>query len=136
MSSIIKHYMDCIFCKIVKKELPCYQVYEDDEFLGFLDIFPRVKGHTLLIPKEHQRWAYDVPNFGAYWEAALKITNAMKKAMTPEFITYVTHGLEVPHAHIHILPRMKGETSFVPETKTFKKEEFEKVANRIRKEVR
>ena len=128
--------MDCIFCKIVKKELPSYHVYEDDEFLGFLDIFPRVKGHTLLIPKKHYRWAYDVPNFGAYWEVALKITKAMQKAMKPEFITYVTHGLEVPHAHIHILPRTKGETSFVPDTKTFKKEEFEEVAKKIRKEIR
>ena len=124
---------DCIFCKIVKKGLPSYQVYEDDEFFGFLDIFPRVKGHTLLIPKKHYRWTYDVPNFGKYWEAALKITNAMQKAMNPEFITYVTHGLEVPHAHIHILPRMKGETSFVPETKQFKKEEFEEVARKLRK---
>ena len=124
---------DCIFCKIVKKELPSYQVYEDDEFFGFLDIFPRVKGHTLLIPKKHYRWTYDVPNFGKYWEAALKITRAMQKSMNPEFVTYVTHGLEVPHAHIHILPRMKGETSFVPETKQFKKEEFEEVARKLRK---
>lgn len=127
--------MDCIFCKIVKKELPSYHIYEDDEFLGFLDIFPRVKGHTLLIPKKHYRWTYDVPNFGAYWEAALKITNAMQKAMKPEFVTYVTHGLEVPHAHIHILPRKKGESAFVPEQKQFKKEEYEEVAEKIRKAI-
>lgn len=126
---------NCIFCKIVKKELPCYHVYEDEEFLGFLDIFPRVKGHTILIPKKHYRWTYDVPNFGTYWEVTLKITKAMQKAMKPEFVTYVSYGLEVPHAHIHILPRMKGESAFVPETKQFKKKEFEEVAEKIRKEI-
>ena len=115
--------------------MPSYKVYEDSEFLGFLDIFPRVKGHTLLIPKKHYRWTYDVPNFGAYWEVALKITGAMQKAMKPEFVTYVTHGLEIPHAHIHIMPRMKGETSFVPDTKQFKKEEFEEVAKIIQNKI-
>jgi len=77
---------NCVFCQIVKGKLPCYQVYEDKEFLGFLDIFPRVKGHTLLIPKKHYRWVYDLPNFGEYWEKALKITEAMKKAFRPQFI--------------------------------------------------
>lgn len=127
--------MDCIFCKIVKKEMPSYHVYEDEEFLGFLDIFPRVKGHTLLIPKKHHTWVYDVPNFGQYWEAALKITRATQKVFDPHFVSYVTHGLEIPHAHIHIMPRPKGEHSFVPEIKKFKKEEFEEVAERLRKEI-
>lgn len=127
--------MDCIFCKIVAGELPSYKVYEDDEFYGLLDIFPRVKGHTLLIPKKHYRWVYDVPNFGKFWEVALKITSTMQKAMRPEFITYVTHGLEVSHAHIHILPRMKGETTFVPEHKTFSKKEFEEVRKTLAKEM-
>src|SRR3989338_9634606 len=126
---------NCIFCKIVKKELPSYQVYEDDEFFGFLDIFPRVKGHTLLIPKKHYRWIYDVPNFGKYWEAALAITLAMQKALNPSFVTYVTHGLEVPHAHIHILPRESSETSFVPEHKKFRNNEMSEVADKIRKEL-
>ena len=124
--------MDCIFCQIIAGKIPSYNVYEDDEFLGFLDIYPRVKGHTILIPKKHYRWTYDVPNFGEYWEVALKITTAMQKAMKPEFITFVTHGLEIPHAHIHILPRQKGETSFVPEQKTFSKESMEKIAEELR----
>jgi len=124
--------MDCIFCQIIAGKIPSYKIYEDDEFLGFLDIYPRVKGHTILIPKKHYRWTYDVPNFGEYWEVALKITTAMQKAMKPEFVTYVTHGLEVTHAHIHILPRAKGETSFVPEKKTFSKVEYEEVAERLR----
>lgn len=126
---------DCIFCKIVKKELPCYKVYEDEDFLGFLDIYPMVEGHTLLIPKKHYRFVYDVPNFDRYWLAALKITNAMKKVFSPYFITYLTYGLEVPHAHIHILPRSKEETNFVPEQKRFSQEKFKKISEKLQKEL-
>ncbi len=127
---------NCIFCQIVAGTSPSYKVYEDEMFLGFLDIFPRVKGHTVLIPKKHYRWVYDVPEFGTYWEAVLKLTRAMQKALHPQFVTYVTHGLEVEHAHIHVLPRSKGETSFVPETRQFPKEEMQKMAEKIYKEVK
>ncbi len=122
---------NCVFCKIVKGELPCYKVYEDEKFLGFLDINPRVEGHTLLIPKTHYRWTYDVPEFGEYWEAARKIARAMQKVLQPEFITFVTHGLEVPHAHIHIMPRKKGEYEFVPSVKNISKEKMQEIAQKI-----
>lgn len=118
----------CIFCNIVAGKLPSHTIYEDGLFFGFLDIYPRTKGHALLIPKTHYRWTYDVSEFGLYWEAALKITKAMQKVFNPSFVTYVTHGLEVPHAHIHILPRY-NETEFVPEIKSFTKEEMENVKN-------
>ncbi len=127
---------DCVFCKIVKGELPCYKVYEDEKFLGFLDINPRVEGHTLLIPKKHYRWVYDVPEFGEYWEVAKKIALAAKKALGAEFISFVTHGLDVHHAHIHILPRKKGEYEFVPSIKSFSKEKMGEIAERIYKAVK
>ncbi|MCX6730843.1 MAG: HIT domain-containing protein, partial [Candidatus Roizmanbacteria bacterium] len=73
--------MDCIFCKIVKGELPSYKVYEDDLCIGFLDIFPLSKGNVLLIPKKHYRWVNDIPEFGAYWEAARVISYKKKKKM-------------------------------------------------------
>lgn len=123
---------NCIFCQIVEGKLPCYKVYEDDEFLAFLDIYPKVLGHTLVIPKKHYRWVYDVENFEKYWGVVLKITQAMKAKLNPYFITYVTHGLEVPHAHIHILPRDKKETAFVPETKSFSKEVMTQTAEKLR----
>jgi len=126
---------NCIFCKIIRGEIPCQKVYEDDTFLSFLDIRPTNKGHCLVVPKKHYRWVYDVPNFGKYWEAALAITLAMQKALNPSFVTYVTHGLEVPHAHIHILPRESSETSFVPEHKKFRNNEMSEVADKIRKEL-
>ena len=121
----------CIFCKIVKGDLPSYKIYEDEKFIAFLDIFPRTKGHTLVIPKTHYRWVYDVPEFGKYWETVLRVTRAIQKGLEPQFITYVTHGLEVEHAHIHILPR-KGDTEFVPEIKKVSKEEMENIAEKLR----
>jgi histidine triad (HIT) family protein len=127
--------IDCIFCKIVAGEMPCYKVYEDDLFFGFLDIFPRTFGHTLLIPKTHHRWTYDVPEFGAYWEAAKKIQAGMQKGLDPTFVTFVTHGLEVPHAHIHIMPRFH-EAEFIPDVKKFSKEELEEVQKKIQAAIR
>lgn len=116
----------CTFCKIVKGEIPSYKLYEDELFYGLLDIFPRTRGHSLLLPKIHYRWVYDVPEFGKYWEGVKVISDAMRSAMNPTFITYVTHGLEVPHAHIHIMPRFH-ETEYVPEVKKQSVKELEKV---------
>jgi len=59
---------NCIFCKIVKGEIPAYKIYEDENFLAFLDINPQSPGHTQVIPKRHYRWVWDIPNVGAYFE--------------------------------------------------------------------
>lgn len=102
---------DCIFCKIIKGEIPCQKVYEDANFLAFLDINPVSVGHTLLIPKKHYRWVYDVPNFGEYWQVAQKLAiNIKNSALNPEFISFITMGNEIPHAHIHIIPRNSDDT--------------------------
>ena len=100
---------DCIFCKIVAGEIPCHKVYEDESFLAFLDIHPLNPGHTLLIPKNHYRWVDDVPDFGAYWEAAKKIGFSIKEHLQPKAIYYLTMGLQVAHAHIHIVPRFSDD---------------------------
>lgn len=85
--------------------MPCFKIYEDDNYLSFLDIFPRVPGHALVIPKKHYRWVNDVPAFGEYWEIAKKVAGMIQKKQKSSFISYVTMGNEVPHAHIHILPQ-------------------------------
>ncbi|MBI4005000.1 HIT family protein [Candidatus Roizmanbacteria bacterium] len=125
---------DCIFCKVVAGELPSYKVYEDRDFYVLLDIHPRTKGHALVIPKKHYRWVYDVPDFSAYWNIVLKLTKAMQKALSPTFVTYVTHGLEVEHAHIHVMPRYK-ETEFVPSLIDVSKNELTELASKIRKAI-
>ncbi len=95
---------DCIFCKIVAGEIPAHKVYEDDNFLAFLDIRPESPGHTQIIPKEHYRWVWDVPNAGEYFEVAKKVALAQQKAFNTDFILSKIIGNEVPHAHIWVFP--------------------------------
>lgn len=127
---------DCIFCKIVNRDLPCLHVYEDDLFLGFLDIFPRAKGHTLIIPKKHYRWTYDVPEFGKYWEVAKKVSGAAQQVLNAPWVSYFTFGA-VDHAHIHILPRFEhpeditDKSAVVPERISLPKEELQEIAKNI-----
>lgn len=99
----------CIFCAIVGNQIPSFKVYEDDKFLAFLDIRPVNKGHTLVIPKKHFRWTYDVEEFGAYWEVAKKVALAALNSLEAKFIQFVTAGLEVTHAHIHVVPRFEND---------------------------
>ena len=101
--------MDCIFCKIVNKEIPANIVYEDDYFLAFLDINPISPGHTLIIPKKHYRWVWDIPSEGnpsleKYFKIAGKVANAIRKAFNQEMILSKIVGEEVHHAHIWIYP--------------------------------
>jgi len=111
--------MDCIFCKIIIGEVPCHKVYEDELFLGFLDIFPLSKGNTLLIPKIHYRWVNDVPQFGQYWETAKKIGDRIEKRLGATSISYLTLGEEVPHAHIRIIPRYNADDLYLTLRKPF-----------------
>jgi len=93
---------DCIFCKIVKGEIPCHKVYEDDDFLAFLDIRPLSAGHTLIIPKKHYRWVWDVPFADRYFGTVQKVALGIKKAFGTDEIFSKIIGEEIPHAHIWI----------------------------------
>lgn len=103
--------MNCIFCKIVNKEIPAHIVYEDDNFLAFLDINPLSPGHTLVIPKKHYRWVWDLPQdseteptIAKYFSIVGKIAKAQRKAFGQEMILSKIVGEEVPHAHVWIYP--------------------------------
>ncbi|HFC36227.1 MAG TPA: HIT domain-containing protein [Candidatus Moranbacteria bacterium] len=130
---------DCIFCKIVSGEIPSYKVYEDDKFMAFLDVRPLNLGHTLVIPKKHYRWVWDVPNIGEYYEVVRKIVLAMKKALETDYIVSLVFGEEVEHAHIWLVPRYPqdghGGAIKLENVKDIKKEEMEMVAEKIRKEL-
>lgn len=96
---------NCIFCKIIKKEIPTETIiYEDDNFIAFLDINPRSPGHTQVIPKEHYRWVWDIPEAGEYFKVVQKIALAMKKAFGQEIIQGKIEGKDVPHAHFWVYP--------------------------------
>lgn len=99
-------YMDCVFCKIINGEIASYKVYEDKNFFAFLDIRPLNPGHTLVIPKKHYRWVWDVKNIGEYYEVVGKIANAIKKAMRTDQVVSLVFGEEVSHAHVWLVPRL------------------------------
>lgn len=103
--------MPCIFCKIANKEIPANIVYEDQDFMAFLDINPLSPGHTLIIPKKHYRWVWDLPissndepTIAKYFEVAGKIAKAIRKAFNQEMILSKVVGEEIEHAHIWIFP--------------------------------
>lgn len=94
---------DCIFCKIVKGEVPSYKIYEDENYLAFLDIFPKTEGHTLVIPKKHVEWVWDYPEIGQYFETIRKIARHLKKASGEE-VRALVYGFDIAHAHVHLMP--------------------------------
>lgn len=98
---------NCIFCKIIKGEIPSHKVYEDENFLAFLDINPQSPGHTQVVPKKHYRWVWDTPNVGEYFEVVKKIALAQRKAFNTDFVLSKIVGDEVEHAHIWIFPNSK-----------------------------
>ena len=108
---------DCIFCKIAKGEISSGKVYEDKDFLAFLDINPLNPGHTLVIPKKHFRWTWDVPNFGEYWEVARKVAKGIMKALKAPMVQFLTHGTDIDHAHIWVVPVFEGEGGFIEASK-------------------
>lgn len=102
---------NCVFCKIVKGEIPCDKIYEDEDFLAFLSIEPLADGHTLVIPKKHFRWVWDLPldrtekpNIGNYQIVVAKIARHYQKVLNNEMVVSLIHGQDVPHAHIHLIP--------------------------------
>ena len=107
---------ECIFCKIVKGEIPCFKVYEDDTVMAFEDINPVSEGHTLIIPKRHSEnlWDIDAEDLSAIHTASQKIARAIKDALAPTGIACVQlngRGVNqvVMHYHLHLIPRISGD---------------------------
>ena len=107
---------DCIFCKIVAGEIPAEKVYEDDNFVGILDINPEMKGHTLIFPKKHFKTILDTPSslgnefLDAIKKVALQLIDKEKaEGFNIIFNTNKIAGQEVDHVHTHIIPRKKND---------------------------
>ncbi len=131
--------MDCVFCKISKKEIPAHTVYEDDKFLAFLDIRPLNPGHILVIPKKHYRWVWDVENIGKYYEVVAKIVKAMKKALETDYVVSLVFGEEVPHAHTWLVPRYNddghGGAIDLDNVKNIDEKEMKNIAQKIKRSL-
>jgi len=131
---------ECIFCKIVKGEIPCYKVYEDPKFVAFLDINPINKGHTLIIPKKHFETILDIEKeqFGEIMKLTKKLSEAIIKAIKADGFEICINnkkaaGQLVPHLHVHIMPRFKNDgLKFDWPTKKFSQVEMQNIANKIK----
>jgi histidine triad (HIT) family protein len=103
--------MASIFTNIVKGEIPAYKIAEDENFLAFLDVFPLAKGHVLVIPKQEIDSIFDLSDesYANLWLFAKKTAKALKRAMPCKRVGIAVIGLEVPHAHIHLIPLQNVE---------------------------
>ncbi len=98
--------MDCIFCKIINDEIPAHKVWEDDKHLAFLDANPLNPGHTLVIPKKHEEYVFDLSDedYSELFLKAKRLAVPLKKATGAKKIGLVVEGFGVPHAHVHLIP--------------------------------
>lgn len=126
--------MASIFSKIVAGDIPCYKIAENDQFFAFLDINPLAKGHTLVIPKQETDYLFDLDDeqYKDLFLFAKKIAAAIKKTIPCRKVGIAVVGLEVPHAHIHLIPLNDVyDIDFKKEKLKLKPEEFEKIAQGI-----
>ena len=127
--------MASIFTRIINGEIPSYKVAEDDRFFAFLDINPLVKGHTLVIPKQEVDYIFDLDDedLAAMHVFAKKVARAIEKAFPCKKVGEAVIGLEVPHAHIHLIPMQKESDMLFSNPKLkLSDEEFKAVAEAIR----
>jgi len=103
--------MASIFTRIVQGEIPCHKIAETDHFLAFLDVFPLAKGHVLVIPKTETDSIFDVENqeYANLWVFAKEVARAIEKSIPCKKVGIAVIGLEVPHAHIHLIPLQSVE---------------------------
>ena len=126
--------MATLFTKIINGEIPCYKVAENEEFFAFLDINPKAKGHTLVIPKREVDYLFDMEDdeLARMMAFAKKIAAAIRKAFPCPKVGIAVLGLEVPHAHIHLIPLESEATFYVKEGVQLNGKEFEEVAAAIK----
>ena len=127
---------DCIFCKIAKGEIESVKIWEDDLVLAFLDINPANYGHVIIIPKEHYRWFYDVPDdlLNYLIIKSKKLVVAIKEALKADYVALSVVGIDVPHFHLHLIPGLLDDkpSSFWP-TKKYEEGQMKEYADKIKK---
>ena len=128
--------MASIFSRIVNGEIPSWKVAEDENYYAFLDINPLAKGHTLVIPKMEEDFIFNLPadTYAGLWEFANKVAKALDIAVPSKRVGVAVLGMEVPHAHIHLVPlNSEQDLDFRKEKLSLSKEEFAAIAESISK---
>ncbi|WP_338407390.1 HIT family protein [uncultured Flavobacterium sp.] len=125
--------MSSIFTKIIKGEIPCYKIAEDDNFIAFLDVNPNAKGHTLCVPKQEIDKIFDIEDdlYIGLMQFSKKIAMALEKTIPCKRIGMTVIGLEVPHAHVHLIPLNEMDEMRFQKKVSMNKEEFETLAKAI-----
>jgi len=125
--------MSTIFTKIINQEIPCYKVAETEDFLAFLDINPNAKGHTLCIPKVEVDKFFDLDKetFTALMEFSRTVALALEKTIPCNRVGMTIIGLEVPHAHVHLIPLSSMEDARFLSKESLTPQEFEHIAKAI-----
>lgn len=125
--------MSSIFTKIINGEIPCYKIAEDDNFFAFLDINPNAKGHTLCVPKKEIDKLFDLDDatYMGLMQFSKKIAVALKKTVHCDRIGMTVIGLEVPHAHVHLIPLNEMREMTFKHKVSLTKEEFETLTKEI-----
>jgi len=127
--------MASIFTKIIKGEIPCHKIAENDQYLAFLDIFPLKKGHTLVIPKTEIDYFFDLDDdtLSGLMVFSKKVAKAIREVIPCQRISVAVAGLEVPHAHVHLIPMdVISDIDFARPKLEFSQEEFAEIAQQIR----
>lgn len=130
--------METIFTKIIKGEIPCYKIAENDDFISFLDISPLAKGHALVVPKIQNDYIFDLEDamLSELTLFAKKVAVGIEKVIPCKRIGVAVIGLDVPHTHIHLIPINKvEEMNFAGKRVSLSKEEFEAIASEISKAI-
>ena len=126
--------MSTLFTKIVNGEIPCYKVAENDDFLAFLDIMPLRKGHVLVIPKKEVDYIFDIEDdhLGEMMVFAKRVAKKIENVFTCKRIGVTVIGLEVPHAHIHLIPiNSLADMDFTQDKLSLKSEELLAISEQI-----
>lgn len=124
-----------IFSKIINGEIPCYKIAEDDNFFAFLDINPVNWGHTLVVPKQETDYIFDIDDdmLAKMAVFAKRVARAIKEAMPCKKVGVTVLGLEVPHAHIHLVPlKAEGDMNFTKKISDPDPEKMKQIAEAIR----
>lgn len=130
--------MASVFTKIVKGEIPCYKIAETEKYFAFLDINPLKEGHTLVIPKQEVDYLFDLKeeDYIGLQLFAKYVAEGLGRAIECERVGTAVIGLEVPHAHIHLVPINEiNDLNFANDKLSFSPEEFEAIAAKIREEI-
>jgi histidine triad (HIT) family protein len=135
-------HQDCIFCRIIRGEIPAYKIAENEDYLAFLDIAQFTEGHTIVIPKKHYEFIWDVEDIASYMEFVQKIGNHYRK-LGYKYVDTLTFGRMINHCHIHLVPHdgeneewrnalsRLGEFQKNPERR-INKEQGEKLAEKLK----